>query len=72
MELLLAVLLVVGTIAFIGDIIYWFLTKLHLTNRYKLATETIVKDLGYTMTQYFEDSFVRYKVTQEWLHRLER
>jgi hypothetical protein len=72
MEFLLALLFVVGLITIVGDAIYWVLTKLHLTKRYKLATETIVKDLGYTMNQYFDDSYVRYVVTQEWLRRLER
>jgi hypothetical protein len=72
MEFLLLILFVVGTLTLVGDAIYWVLTKFHLTKQHKTATETIVKDLGYTMTQYFEDGYVRYRVTKEWLNRIER
>jgi len=72
MEFLLAIFFIVGTITQIGNILYWVLTKLHLTAEYRQATKTIVKDLGYTMDQYFQDSHVRYLVTQEWLQRIER
>jgi hypothetical protein len=72
MGFLLAIFFIIGTIIQIGNIIYWILTKLHLTAAYRQDTNTIVSDLGYTMDQYFNDSYIRYLVTQEWIQRIKR
>lgn len=53
-------------------LLHWILTKLHLTAEYRQDTKTIVRDLGYTMAQYSNNSHVQYLVTQEWLERIKR
>lgn len=66
---MLGIIFAIMVVVQVGDFIYWILTKLHLTKRYKCATTTIVKDLGYTMAQYLGDTAVRNLVTQEWMRR---
>lgn len=53
----------------IWNFVYWLLTKLHLTKAYYISTETILRDLGYTMDQYINDPYVRCLVTHECLSR---
>ena len=70
MELLIALFMIGGALIQVGNLIYWVLTKLHLTKAYKLDTKTIVKDLGYTMEQYYSSDRVRYLVSNEFCNRV--
>lgn len=72
MELLFGLFLVLVVIFQTCNFVYWLLTKLHLTKAYYISTEAILKDLGYTMDQYLNDSYVVHVVTLEFINRLKR
>jgi len=72
MEFIFGLFLVLVVLFQTCNFVYWLLTKLHLTKTYHISTEAILKDLGYTMNQYSQDSYVRYLVTLEFISRLKR
>lgn len=66
---MLGIIFAIMVVVQVGDFIYWILTKLHLTKRYKLSTEAIVKDLGYTMKQYYTVDGLWREVSKEYAIR---
>ena len=68
---MLAIVFIIMALVQIGNLVYWVLTKLHLTKAYKLDTKTIVKDLGYTMKQYYSSHEICMKISDEYVKRVE-